>query len=194
MRGADPTGAHRDRARGELGDAQVGERRAHPTTSAMESQAPTSWNCTSSGSMPCTRASASASRANTASAGSRDGRRAGRPPSSSAADLGPGAVRVILGGARHVDLASRAARPGHRAASDRDLAGHHGGHRGLHRGERRTGVEQRAEQHVARDPGGGVDPGGAQSAYSLLTGNASGDRTGSGATDGNRFRVGGVGS
>ena len=36
-----------------------------PTTSAIESQLPASWKCTSSGVTPCTRASASASRRNT---------------------------------------------------------------------------------------------------------------------------------
>ena len=39
-----------------------------PTTSAIESSAPTSWKCTSSGEMPCTKPSASASRANVACA------------------------------------------------------------------------------------------------------------------------------
>ena len=41
-----------------------------PTMSAIASHDPTSWNATSSGGMPCTRPSASASRAKTASAGS----------------------------------------------------------------------------------------------------------------------------
>ena len=42
-----------------------------PTMSAIASHDPTSWKWTSSGGMPCTRPSASASRAKTASAGSR---------------------------------------------------------------------------------------------------------------------------
>ena len=44
-----------------------------PTTSAMESNAPTSWKCTSSTAMACTRASAPANRSKTRMALSRTG-------------------------------------------------------------------------------------------------------------------------
>ena len=73
-------------------------------------------------------------------------------------DPRPRAVRVTLVEALDVDLERAQACPRHRARPHVDLAGHDGGDGGPHRVEGGAGVEQRAEQHVARDPCGGVDP------------------------------------
>ena len=70
VRRADASGPHRHRARRDAADARSASAAHTPTMSAIASHDPTSWNATSSGGMPCTRPSASASRAKTASAGS----------------------------------------------------------------------------------------------------------------------------
>ena len=128
-----------------------------PTMSAIASHDPTSWNATSSGGMPCTRPSASASRAKTASAGSRTA--VGR-----SADASSVRIRVhercgcSSADALHVDLERAQPGPRHRARPHGDLARHDGADRGPDRVEGGTGVEQRAEQHVACDARRGVDP------------------------------------
>ena len=129
-----------------------------PTTSAIASRAPTSWKCTSSGSVPCTAASATASRSNVAQRPGRGRRRERARPSSSARTSRQ--VRwVVLSATSTWQPGGREAVPGTRSPASARRA------RARRRRPPRTaprsgtpGVDQRAEQHVPAGPRGRVDP------------------------------------
>ena len=128
-----------------------------PTTSAIASRAPTSWKCTSIGSLPCTAASATASRSKTRSARSRTG-------------SASGASRSRARTSRQVRWSDRVGRTStwHRVAAKppRDDGLHAQGDRlgadrvdrVLQDVERHAGTEQRAEEHVAARARRRVDP------------------------------------
>ena len=119
-----------------------------PTTSASASRAPTSWKCTSSGGTRCTRPSATASRSNTASAPSRTG--VGRSASSRSARTSA-QVRCSADSAGvHVHPGGAQAVPGDLLGHQPDRSTGERGDRGGRHVERHAGVDQRAEQHVAR--------------------------------------------
>jgi hypothetical protein len=73
-------------------------------------------------------------------------------------DLRPGAVRVVLGGARDVHLERAQTGPAHHARAHLDLAGHHRRDRRTHHVQHGARVQQRSEQHVARDAPARIDP------------------------------------
>ncbi len=139
--------------RGEPADAEVrrARRRHRPRRRSRPRHRPRG-SARRSASMPCTRASAAASRSKTASARARTGRPGRRPrawPRTSAqVRCGRSSADV------DVDLGGAHAAPGGppRRSGDRSPA-RPASTASRHAVERRAGVDQRAEQHVARDAG-----------------------------------------
>ena len=126
-----------------------------PTTSATASSAPTSWKCTSSTSVRCTPASATASRVKASSARDRTASASGGGLEQRA-QVAPGAS-----GRRRcvdVDLGRADAGAHHVAAPQHDRLDADRVDGVLQQLERHLRVDQRAEQHVAAGAGGAVEP------------------------------------
>ena len=157
VRRADASGPHRHRARRDAADAEVGERRAHADDVRDRVPRPHLVECDVVG-----RDAVHAALGVGEPGEDRERRlldhhgqvrRLQQRP-----DPRPRAMRVILAEALHVDLERAQPGPRHRARPHGDLARHDGADRGPDRVEGGTGVEQRAEQHVAGDARRRVDP------------------------------------
>ena len=156
----EPTATGRDRDDADVGrPSQCTKPAQTPTTSAIASSAPTSWKATSSGSVPWTAASATASRSKARSGEVADRPRRGRPRSSRArmsrqvrwcSESATSTWQRVAAKPLRVTCSTRSATGSGATASTA----------ALQHVERDAGAEQRAEQHVAAGAGGGVDPDG----------------------------------
>ena len=139
-----PTGSGEHTTRSMPSDSSAS---ATPSTSPTASTAPTSWKCTRSGSTPWILPSACASRRNVSCARSRG--RSARPGGVDlVADRRPVAVRRLAGPVTITCVAPIPCRSVRETSSARPVD------RQL---DARARVEQRAEQHVARDAADAVD-------------------------------------
>ena len=128
---------------------------ATPTTSAIASSAPTSWKCTSSGVVPCTAASATASRSKVARPGG--GPLGERRGVEQRGHVVPGPVGDAV---RDLHVAAGGGEPvaGHGLGAQGDVLGRHRADRVLEHVDRDARADERAEEHVPAGAGGGVDP------------------------------------
>ena len=137
---------------------------ATPTMSAMESSAPTSWKCTRSGGSVVDSSLGLGKSAKVASARSRIGR-GEICGGNEIFDRFPFPCRNVLGDHLYRYPVRVLSGSGHRCRCQPHRVSDHGVDGLLHDRQIRTRVDQRTQQHVARDPGGGIDPGMASAAH-----------------------------
>ncbi len=73
-------------------------------------------------------------------------------------NIGPAAIRLLLGHRRDVELGRAQAGTGYDSGDKVDRLGRDCVHGARHRVEPRPRIDQRAKQHVTRDPSGRIDP------------------------------------